>query len=110
MGEAVVDDLVRLASLKIGFIKPISRAASRTRSSKTRSPSSAISSIAARSAPIRAPATAPASWCRSRTSSSPRKAAELGFKLPQPGEYAVGDLFMPRDTNGGRSSATSMPR
>ena len=29
--------------------------------------SSAISSIAARSAPIRAPATAPASWCRSRT-------------------------------------------
>ena len=30
----------------------------------------ATSSTAARSAPIRAPATAPASWCRSRTSSS----------------------------------------
>ena len=33
----------------------------------------ATSSIAARSAPIRAPATAPASWCRSRTSSSPAR-------------------------------------
>src|SRR5579862_8235852 len=27
-----------------------------------------------------------------------RKAKELGFALPQPGEYAVGALFMPRDT------------
>ena len=27
-----------------------------------------------------------------------RKAKELGFTLPQPGEYAVGSLFMPRDT------------
>jgi glutamate synthase (NADPH/NADH) large chain len=26
-----------------------------------------------------------------------RKAAELGFALPKPGEYAVGALFMPRD-------------
>src|SRR5918911_1509969 len=26
-----------------------------------------------------------------------RKAAELGFSLPQPGEYAVGQLFMPHD-------------
>src|SRR5215213_4389312 len=26
-----------------------------------------------------------------------RKAAELGFKLPAPGRYAVGNLFMPRD-------------
>jgi len=26
-----------------------------------------------------------------------KKAAELGFKLPAPGEYAVGYLFMPRD-------------
>src|SRR5262249_34023950 len=26
-----------------------------------------------------------------------RKAKELGFSLPQPGEYAVGALFMPRD-------------
>ncbi len=26
-----------------------------------------------------------------------RKATELGFTLPQPGEYAVGALFMPRD-------------
>jgi glutamate synthase (NADPH/NADH) large chain len=26
-----------------------------------------------------------------------RKAAKLGFKLPNPGEYAVGVLFMPRD-------------
>src|SRR6185369_13703596 len=27
-----------------------------------------------------------------------RKAKELGFTLPAPGEYAVGALFMPRDT------------
>ncbi len=27
-----------------------------------------------------------------------RKAAELGFTLPKPGEYAVGALFMPRET------------
>src|SRR5712664_3006320 len=27
-----------------------------------------------------------------------RKAAEIGFQLPQPGEYAIGALFMPRDT------------
>ncbi|NVN85320.1 MAG: glutamate synthase large subunit [Rhodopseudomonas sp.] len=27
-----------------------------------------------------------------------RKAMELGFKLPAPGEYAVGALFMPRET------------
>src|SRR5579859_2485098 len=26
-----------------------------------------------------------------------RKAAEIGFKLPKPGEYAIGALFMPRD-------------
>ncbi len=26
-----------------------------------------------------------------------RKTGELGFKLPQPGEYAIGALFMPRD-------------
>ena len=26
-----------------------------------------------------------------------RKTAELGFKLPKPGEYAIGALFMPRD-------------
>jgi glutamate synthase (NADPH/NADH) large chain len=26
-----------------------------------------------------------------------KKAAELGFKLPKPGQYAVGALFMPRD-------------
>ncbi|QDP23788.1 glutamate synthase large subunit [Bradyrhizobium cosmicum] len=27
-----------------------------------------------------------------------RKAGELGFTLPQPGEYAIGALFLPRDT------------
>src|ERR1700742_3053849 len=27
-----------------------------------------------------------------------RKAAEIGFQLPEPGDYAVGALFMPRDT------------
>ena len=27
-----------------------------------------------------------------------RKAAEIGFELPEPGEYAIGALFMPRDT------------
>ena len=26
-----------------------------------------------------------------------KKASELGFTLPAPGEYAVGYLFMPRD-------------
>jgi glutamate synthase (NADPH/NADH) large chain len=28
-----------------------------------------------------------------------KKASELGFSLPAPGEYAVGQLFMPRDKN-----------
>src|SRR6266436_2776711 len=27
-----------------------------------------------------------------------RKAAEIGFQLPKPGEYAVGALFMPKET------------
>src|SRR3974390_363168 len=27
-----------------------------------------------------------------------RKAAEIGFLLPDPGEYAIGALFMPKDT------------
>src|SRR5712672_3389562 len=27
-----------------------------------------------------------------------RKAAEIGFRLPKPGEYAVGALFMPKET------------
>ena len=27
-----------------------------------------------------------------------RKAAEIGFKLPKPGDYAIGALFMPRET------------
>ena len=49
---------------------PTSRARSRIRSSPTRSAFSATSNIAARSAPIRAPATAPAFWCRFRTPSS----------------------------------------
>jgi glutamate synthase domain-containing protein 1 len=35
-----------------------------------------------------------------------RKAAELGFKLPKAGEYVVGYLFMPNDTNCDRLSAT----
>src|SRR5215475_3552266 len=26
-----------------------------------------------------------------------RKAAEIGFQLPEPGQYAVGALFMPRE-------------
>src|SRR6202012_5950969 len=28
-----------------------------------------------------------------------RKADEIGFELPQPGDYAVGSLFMPKDTS-----------
>ena len=28
-----------------------------------------------------------------------KKAAELGFTLPKPGEYAIGQLFMPQDNN-----------
>src|SRR3974390_1949430 len=62
-----------------------------------RSPSSAISSIAARSEPIHAPATARGFWFRSRTNFSLKKAKRLGIRLPAPGEYAVGALFMPRD-------------
>ena len=27
-----------------------------------------------------------------------RKAAEIGFKLPEPGDYAIGALFMPKET------------
>jgi len=27
-----------------------------------------------------------------------RKAAEIGFKLPKPGDYAIGALFMPKET------------
>src|SRR5213592_1794569 len=27
-----------------------------------------------------------------------RKAAEIGFQLPEPGDYAIGALFMPRET------------
>src|SRR4051812_35252189 len=27
-----------------------------------------------------------------------RKAAEIGFQLPMPGEYAIGALFMPKET------------
>ncbi len=56
-------------------------------------------SIAAPWAPIRSPATAPASSCRSRTASSPRR-RRLGFALPEPGDYGVGHLFMPRDPAG----------
>ena len=77
---------------------PTSRAARshKTHRGRARDPA-AISSIAARSAPIRAPATAPASWCKSRTSSSPRRQSGSASALPKPGEYAVGALFMPRD-------------
>src|SRR4029077_40984 len=28
-----------------------------------------------------------------------KKAAEIGFKLPKPGDYAVGQLFMPKEPN-----------
>ena len=61
--------------------------------------SSAISNTAARWAPIRAWATAPASWCRSRTSFFPARRPSLNLKLPDPGEYAIGQLFMPREPN-----------
>ena len=38
-----------------------------------------------------------------------RKAAELGFTLPKPGEYAVGVLFLPQTRKrGGRRSWTLM--
>ncbi len=76
---------------------PTSRARNRTRSCPTRSTFSATSSIAAPSAPIRAPATARASLCRFRTLSLHARAKEAGFTLPGPGEYAVGALFMPRE-------------
>ena len=38
-----------------------------------------------------------------------RKAKELGFTLPQPGYYAVGALFMPRERPGAKSSRASSP-
>ncbi len=60
--------------------------------------SCATSNTAARPARIRAWATAPAFLFRSRTSFSPRQAARL-VKLPEPGEYAVGQLFMPQEEN-----------
>ena len=63
---------------------PTSRAASRTRSSRTRSPSCSTSNIAARSAPTRAPATAPAFWCRSRTSSSSSEGGRARLQAAQP--------------------------
>ena len=42
-------------------------------------------------------ATARASSSRSRMSSSREECAGLGIKLPKPGHYAVGHLFMPQD-------------
>ena len=43
-----------------------------------------------------------------RTSSA--QAQELGFKLPEPGHYAVGPLFMPRDTAWRESASSSLGR
>ena len=89
---------------------PTSRAASRTRSSRTRSRSSAISSIAARSVPIRAPATVPASWCRSRTSSSPSKPTSSASRCRRPANTRSASCSCRAIRIGGRSSATSMRR
>ena len=50
-----------------------------------------------RRAPTRWPATAPASWCRSRMNSLQGGTAPLRIKLPEPGHYAVGHMFMPRN-------------
>ncbi len=43
------------------------------------------------------PATAPGILVQIPHAFFQRKATELGFKLPEPGQYAVGSLFMPRD-------------
>ena len=73
---------------------------SHIRSSPTRSAFSATSNIAARSAPIRAPATAPAFWCRSaRVLRAQGRRDRL--QAAGPGHYAIGALFMPR-ARGGR--------
>ena len=78
---------------------PICTTASRTTSSRRACRSCSTSIIAARSAPTRSSATAAACSCRFRTLSSPRKASKLGFALPAPGHYAVGQFFMPRDAD-----------
>src|SRR5207245_2698404 len=57
----------------------------------------AISSSAAPEAPIRAPVTARASWCRSRMLSLPARRPRSASSC-EPGDYAVGALFMPRET------------
>ena len=76
---------------------PTSRAASRTRSSRTRWRSCATSNIAARSAPIRAPGDGAGILVQIPHKFFAKKAAELGITLPEPGHYAVGSVFMPRD-------------
>ncbi len=79
-----------------------SRAASRTRSSRTRSRSCSISSIAARSARIRARATAPAFWCRSRTSFLRRRQSSLALSFPRPVNMRSATCFCRASRNGGR--------
>ena len=72
--------------------------------------SCATSSIAARSAPTRAPATAPASWCRCRTSSSGARPPSSASRCPSPAITRSATCSCRTIRNGGRSSWTSTPR
>ena len=87
-GFGLFDPALEKDSCGVGFIADIKGAqVAQDRRRRADDPPS-ISNIAVRSAPIRAPATAPAFWCRRRTSFSPRRRRKLGFTLPPPGHYA----------------------
>ena len=90
---------------------PTSRAASRTRSSQDAlHHPAATSSTAARSAPIRAPATAPASWCRSRTSSSRARRRSSASRCRSPANTASACCSCRATPSGARSCARPSSR
>ena len=57
----------------------------------------------------RAPATAPASWCRSRTPSSPARPRSSASHLPNPAPTPSARCSCRRKRPGGRSSRASSP-
>jgi len=88
---------------------PTSRARNRARSSPTRSTFCAISSIAARSAPIRVPATAPVFWCRFRTPSSCARPARSASSYRSPATTRSAHCSCRRKRRGAKSSRASSP-
>ena len=76
---------------------PISRAASRTASSRTRSTSSRTSSIAVPWAPIPIAGDGAGILIQIPHDFLAEECAKLDIKLPKPGHYAVGHIFMPQD-------------